>query len=133
MLLLAVGSVLRCLGILRGLRTLDLRLQLLDFLLHLPILPHQFLKLLGGDFLPPLLLFLPLELGQMLSDVLGVYPLLLEIQQIFEILDLSLQLVNSVGVVAVELRGLHLKRDMVCTLDKFQCANRLVHILGRGR
>ena len=65
------------LGILGGLRSFYLDLQLLNFFLHLSILSHQPLKFLIGDLLALLLTSFVLQLSQMLCDVLRVYALLL--------------------------------------------------------
>ena len=77
-------------------------------------------------------LFLALHFGEMLGDVLGVYSLLLEIQQIFKILYLTFELVDGVRVLTVEFCRFNLECDMVCSLYEFECADGFLHIFSRG-
>lgn len=64
----------------------------------------------------------------MLGNVFRIDALFLEVEQILKILHFTLELIDSVRVVAVELSWFDLKCDMVCALDELESADSFVHV-----
>lgn len=65
----------------------------------------------------------------MLGNVFRIDALFLEVEQIFEILHFTFELIDSVGVVAVELSWFDLQSDMICALYELESADSFVHVL----
>lgn len=70
-----------------------------------------------------------LQLHQLGVDVVRRHAFPLHVQQLFEILDLSLELADNLNILAIELHGLDLHHDMTGPLDELKCVHGLVHVV----